>query len=57
MRFKSFLLILLLVGFSFGFAQQAAASPTPEALARLVDGLDVTLADLGGAYERHRNRG
>ncbi len=36
MRFKSFLLILLLVGFSFGFAQQAVASPTPEALARLV---------------------
>lgn len=36
MRFKTSLLSLLLVGFCFGFAQQAAAaSPTPEALARL----------------------
>jgi hypothetical protein len=35
MRFKSFLLSLLLVGFSFGLAQSAQPDPTPETLARL----------------------
>jgi hypothetical protein len=35
MRFKSFLLSLLLVGFSFASAQSAQPDPTPETLARL----------------------
>jgi len=37
--------------------ERGARNPSFEALARLVDGLDVSLADLGASYERHRNRG
>ncbi|MBA3805121.1 MAG: hypothetical protein H0X14_05345 [Acidobacteria bacterium] len=55
MRFKPFLLILLLVGFSFSFAQEAAASPTPEALARLV--MSENSAESGAAIKALREMG
>lgn len=58
MRFKSFLLILLLVGLSFGFAPEqavAAASPTPETLARLA--LSENSSESGAAIKALREMG
>ena len=55
MRFKSFLLSLLLVGFSFGLARSAYAAPTPEMLARLA--VSENSAESGAAIKSLREMG
>jgi hypothetical protein len=55
MRFKPVILILLLVGFSFGFAPEQAAAATPETLARLA--LSENSTESGAAIKSLREMG